>query len=99
MLVLASALSACAQERRYVGDGVQVVALTADTAPVLETEEAALYIVERRIDLPIRNPADSVLAALSPFAQHFIVLEFRSIGIATQAIDDSVAVRRTVYLP
>lgn len=68
-LALASGLCACAEERRYVGDGVHVVALTEDTAPVLETEESALYIVERRIDLPIRRPADSVLDDLRQGAQ------------------------------
>jgi hypothetical protein len=66
LLVLAGG---CAEERRYVGEGLDVVALTADTAPVVETDEGALYIVERRIDLPIRQPTDAVLNDLAQGAQ------------------------------
>lgn len=69
MMALAGVLIGCAEERRYVGDGVHTVVITEDTAPVVETEEGALYIVERRIDLPISNPADSVYADLAQGAQ------------------------------
>lgn len=68
-LALASAASGCAEERRYVGDGVHSVAITEDTAAAFETEEGALYIVERRIDLPISNPADSVFTDLTQGAE------------------------------
>jgi hypothetical protein len=71
-LALALALAstaACAEERRYVGDGVHSVAITEDTAAAAETEEGALYIVERRIDLPISNPAESVYADLQQGAE------------------------------
>jgi hypothetical protein len=69
IVALACAASACAEERRYVGDGVYTVAITEDTAPAFETEEGAVYIVERRIDLPISNPTDSVLADLQQGAE------------------------------
>jgi len=62
-------LGACAEERRYVDDGVESVAITADTAPVFESDEGALYIIERRIDLPIRQPTDSVINDLTQGAQ------------------------------
>lgn len=68
-IVLALALAACAEERRYVGDGVYTVALSADTEAAMETEEGALFIVERRIDLPIQQPAESVLSDLAQGAE------------------------------
>lgn len=69
IIALAAMSGACAEERRYVGDGVHTVAITEDTAAAFETEEGALYIVERRIDLPIRNPADSVIQDLTQGAE------------------------------
>jgi hypothetical protein len=69
MLGLACVAGGCAEERRYVGDGVYTVAITEDTGAAVETEEGALYIVERRIDLPISNPADSVVADLQQGAE------------------------------
>lgn len=68
-LALASIAAGCAEERRYVGDGVHTVAITEDTAAAVETDEGALFIVERRIDLPISNPSDSVYADLRQGAQ------------------------------
>jgi hypothetical protein len=69
LAVLAGTAVACAEERSYVGDGVHTVAITEDTPAAFETEEGALYMVERRIDLPIRNPAESVIADLQQGAQ------------------------------
>ena len=69
MLGLACVAGGCAEERRYVGDGVYSVAITEDTGAAVETEEGALYIVERRIDLPISNPGDSVYADLQQGAE------------------------------
>lgn len=68
-LVLAVLATACAQERRYVGEGVHRVVLTADVAPAFESDEGGLFIVERRIDLPIQAPADTVLDDLAQGAQ------------------------------
>jgi len=67
MLVLA--LGGCGEERRYVGDSVHTVAITADTMAAEETDEGALFIVERRIDLPIQQPAESVISDLTQGAQ------------------------------
>jgi hypothetical protein len=69
LVALAGTAGGCADDRRYVGDGVYTVAITEDTAAAFETEEGALYIVERRIDLPIRNPAESVIADLQQGAE------------------------------
>lgn len=69
-------LAACAEERRYVGEGVSAVAITADTAPVFETEEGAVYIVERRIDLPVRQPAPMVFDDLVQGAAGYESLPF-----------------------
>lgn len=69
-------LAGCAQERRYVGDGVSVVAITEDTAPLVETEEGAIYVVERRVDLPVRQPAPMVFDDLVQGASGYEGLPF-----------------------
>lgn len=69
ILALAYALAGCADERRYVGDGVHTIAITEETGAAFETDEGALFIVERRIDLPVSQPADSVIADLQQGAQ------------------------------
>lgn len=68
-LALVSAAAGCAEERRYVGDGLYTLAITEDTGAAIETEEGALFIVERRIDLPISNPSDSVYDDLQQGAE------------------------------
>jgi len=40
---------------------VNAFAMTPDSAPVVETEEAALVVVEQRIELPIRPPPERAL--------------------------------------
>jgi hypothetical protein len=75
-LVFALLIAGCAEERRYVGDGVSTVAITEDTAPVVESDEGAIYIVERRIDLPVRQPAPMVLDDLVQGAAGFEGLPF-----------------------
>lgn len=69
-------LLGCADERVYVGDGVELVALTDDTAPAVETEDGAIYVVERRVDLPVRRAPDSVLQDLAEAAQSYEGLPF-----------------------
>jgi hypothetical protein len=61
------ALAACREQPAYLGDGkIYQVALTDDTTPALEVEEeAALFIVETRAELPVRQPTSAELAALS----------------------------------
>jgi hypothetical protein len=59
-------LCACRAEPSYLGEGeLYQVALTADTMPALQVEEATLFIVETRADLPVREPTAAELAALS----------------------------------
>jgi hypothetical protein len=70
--LLLIALAACRNEPEYLGDGkLYQVALTADTAPALEVENGALYIVETRAELPVRRPTDAELSALSGNAAPF----------------------------
>jgi len=67
LLLVGLALTACAEERRFIGDdGLYQVALAADTAPALAGEEGegALYIVETRVDLPVRQPPETTLQDL-----------------------------------
>jgi len=67
--VLACMLGGCAQERRYVGDGIYTLAITADTGAAFESEDGSLFIVETRIDFPIQQPAESVIDDLRSGAQ------------------------------
>jgi hypothetical protein len=70
-------VAACNAEPRYIGDGkLFQVALTADTAPVIESEEGGLYIIEQRAELPIRRPSNGDLSALTSAAQRFKNLPF-----------------------
>lgn len=70
------ALAACAEERRYVGDGLETVAITEDTTPVYATEDGAIYIVERRIDLPVREPTQMTLDDLAQGTERYERLPF-----------------------
>lgn len=65
-LVILLALTACSTEPQYIGDGkLYQVALTADTMPALQTEEAALYIVETRAELQVREPTAAEMSKLT----------------------------------
>ncbi len=53
----------------YLGDeGFYAFAMTETTAPFAVTDEAALYIVEERIEFPIRRPTGEQLADLTALA-------------------------------
>jgi hypothetical protein len=66
-VLLALFLTACRVEPEYIGDGkLYQVAITRDTAPALEIEEeAALFIVETRAELPVREPTAAERAELA----------------------------------
>lgn len=61
LVLCALSALACDDERVYVEDdedGLYQVALTATTEPAVESEEGgALFIVETRVELPIREPS------------------------------------------
>jgi hypothetical protein len=70
-------LAACNDERRYIGDPQVIqVAITGETAPALMSEEAAIYVVERRVELPVRAPSQTALADLQTAAGKFEGLPF-----------------------
>lgn len=55
----------CADDRVYIGeDKLFQVALTDDTAPAVEGEEGALFIVETRADVPVIRPTDTEMQDL-----------------------------------
>ena len=71
-------LTGCNLEQRYlVPDGslLYAAAITAETPAVIESDEdGSLYVVESRIDFPVRPPTDEEMAALDvdvipPFAR------------------------------
>jgi hypothetical protein len=77
LLLLSLLALACNDERRYVGDPQVVqVAITGETMPALASEEAAVFIVEQRIELPIREPSETVLADLQTAAGKYEGLPF-----------------------
>lgn len=75
-----SALSGCNMEQRYLvpdGGGLYAAAITETTPAFIESEEdGALYIVESRIDFPVRQPTPDEMTALAampapaPFPTH-----------------------------
>jgi hypothetical protein len=70
-------LTSCNDERRYIGDPQVVqVAITGATAPALMGEESAIFVVEQRIELPIRAPSQTALADLQTAAAKFEGLPF-----------------------
>lgn len=60
------ALASGCDDVTYLGpDGFYAFAMTEDTPPFAETDEAAIYIVEQRVEFPIREPTGEQLAALT----------------------------------
>lgn len=74
--LLAFALVGCAAERRFVGE-VHQVALTTSTPALAQSEEGAVYLVETRIELPVRRPPEEVRQDLRDGLQNFDDLPFR----------------------
>jgi hypothetical protein len=71
------ALSACTDERRYLGEGgLFQVALTSSTEPAFASDDGALYIVEQRVELPVPEPPRTVLADLREGASRYEDLPF-----------------------
>lgn len=65
-LIVCCWLGACATEPQYLGEGkLYQLALTNDTAPALQTEDGALFIVETHAWLPVRTPSAAERAALN----------------------------------
>ena len=69
--------AACNDDRVYVGDGGFVqLALTDQTAPAVVLEDGALYVVETRLELDLRQPSDQVMQDLRSGAGDFDSLPF-----------------------
>jgi hypothetical protein len=67
--VLTALIGAC-QDQVYVGaGGLHAIAVTEATAPFATGDDAALYIVETRVELPIRVPSEAAMQALSEDVQ------------------------------
>lgn len=49
----------CQSEATFVNDGTVAFAMTEMTPALIETDEAALYMVEYRVELPVRDPGDA----------------------------------------
>jgi hypothetical protein len=63
------AIAGCHMDHRYVtppeGGSTWQVALSEETPPYFSSEDATLYLIEQRIELPVRAPTDEQAAALS----------------------------------
>jgi hypothetical protein len=76
-VVLVAAASGCSEERRYIGeDGFYQVALSESTAAAYTSEDGALFIVEQRVELPIRVPPETAIEDLRQAAEGFMDLPF-----------------------
>ena len=70
-------LLGCNDERRYVGDPPVVqVAITGETMAALASEDAEIFVIEQRVELPIREPTATTLADLQTAAGKFEGLPF-----------------------
>jgi hypothetical protein len=76
LTLLLAIAGACADERRFAG-GVHQVALTEDTPAAFTLEDAQLFVVETRIELPIRRPPDIALQDLRQAADSYDDLPYR----------------------
>ena len=74
--VIALGIVGCQSEGEFVDDGPVDFALTMNTPPLVMTDEAALYIVEHRVELPVRDPGDAVMAARIEGASQYENLPF-----------------------
>lgn len=78
LLLIAGA--GCNDDRRYIGEdgegGVYQVALTDKTPPAFATDDAAVYIVEQRILLPLRRPTQTELDDLQKGVSRYAKLPF-----------------------
>jgi hypothetical protein len=69
-------VAGCQNEATFVNGGTVDFAMTDMTPALVETDEAALYIVETRIDLPIRDPGDAAFDARRQGADAYPGLPF-----------------------
>jgi len=78
LLVVLSVLACgCTDERRFIGDGgFYQVALSESTPAAFTAEDAALFIIEERVELPIRVPTETALEDLRQAAANFEGLPF-----------------------
>lgn len=76
-LALCALALACNDERRYVGEPlVHQIALTDATPAAFMAEEAALFVVEERVELEVQQPTDVALEDLRTAAERFEGLPF-----------------------
>ncbi len=65
---LVAVLAGCLDEQVYLGptpgESIFAFAMTEDTPPYISTDEAALYLVETRVEIPIAIPDEEELAEL-----------------------------------
>lgn len=62
------ALCACQMDRRYVtpeGAATWQLAFAPDTPPFFQNDDLTVYLIEQRIELPVRPPTDEEFGALS----------------------------------
>lgn len=69
-------LSGCQNEATFVNDGTVSFAMTDMTPALIETDEAALYMVEYRVELPIRDPGDAAMESRREDASQYDGLPF-----------------------
>lgn len=58
-IAVGALLLGCQSEATFIDDGTVSFAMTTETPALVETDEASLFLVEYRIELPIRNPSDA----------------------------------------
>lgn len=58
--------SGCLEQEEFTGDsGYYAFAMTEEIAPIAEGEDGAVYMIESRVDIPLRPPTADEMAALA----------------------------------
>lgn len=64
-VLIAAVMSSGCQQQEFPGGGIYAVAMDSTTPAFFTARDSAIYIIERRIDLPILAPTPEQMAALA----------------------------------
>ena len=62
VLAFGGLVTGCAAQEEYTAPGIIAFAMTADTPPFFESPTNSVYVVESRVELPVRDPGPAIRA-------------------------------------
>ena len=60
VLAIGGLVTGCAAQEEYTAPGIIAFAMTADTPPFFESPTNSVYVVESRVELPVRDPGPAI---------------------------------------